>query len=69
VCFRKRYQKYYAQITYKKEKIHIGYFRKEVDAAHAYDKAARKYYGKHAKLNFPDKPALPQLPKHIFYKP
>ena len=35
-------------------RIHLGYFTDKIDAARAYDAAARKYYGEFAKLNFPD---------------
>jgi len=35
---------------------HIGYFKDETQAAKAYDKAAKKYHGKFASLNFPDSP-------------
>jgi hypothetical protein len=69
VCFRTRFKKWSSHIDHNKKRIHLGYFDKEIDAAHAYDTAAAKFYGKHARLNFPHKPALSQLPKHIFYKP
>jgi hypothetical protein len=33
---------------------HLGYFDNEIDAARAYDQAARKYHRRFATLNFPD---------------
>jgi hypothetical protein len=39
---------------------HLGWFVNEVDAALAYDQAAREYHGDQAHLNFPDLPPQPQ---------
>jgi hypothetical protein len=40
---------------------HLGSFLNEVDAALAYDQAAREHYKDKGKLNFPDLPPQPQV--------
>jgi hypothetical protein len=46
--------RYRVQITHNGKKIYIGRFKDEIDAARAYDAAARKYHGEFARLNFPE---------------
>jgi hypothetical protein len=41
-----------AKITYNRKSIHLGYFLDPLDAAKAYDKAARELFGEFACLNF-----------------
>ncbi len=55
VSVRKEYKTiaYRAQITVNYQKIPIGTFAVEVDAAKAYDSEAIKHFGEYAKLNFP----------------
>ncbi|MGD2095085.1 MAG: HNH endonuclease [Phycisphaerales bacterium] len=48
----KRYNKWRAQISINRKKKHLGYFKDEKEAGMAYDKAAKKYYGEFAILNF-----------------
>ncbi len=47
-------RKWEVMITFERKKIHLGCFRSEIDAAKAYDRAARKYHGEFACLNFPE---------------
>jgi hypothetical protein len=52
--------KWVAQIT--KDEVHknVGRFDSEIDAARAYDAAARVLFGEHGHLNFPDQPSTEQ---------
>jgi hypothetical protein len=54
VCFNKQLKRWGAYIKPQGKKIFLGYFDNEIDAAHAYDAAARKYHGEFARLNFPE---------------
>jgi len=50
----KRDGRYYARIRVKYKYISLGNFASEEEAARAYDKAAKEYFGEFAWLNFPD---------------
>lgn len=54
VSWTKRRQRWKAAIHNKGNWVHIGYFLTEVEAAKAYNAAAKKYRGKKAKLNIID---------------
>ena len=58
VSFSKEEKKWRAYITYKGKRIYLGYFDNEIDAARAYDAAARRLYGPDAKVNFPEGAAV-----------
>lgn len=52
VRFIKKSRKWAANIRIDGKKLWLGSFTKEIDAALAYDAAARKYHGEFARLNF-----------------
>jgi len=52
VWWDKQLKKYRAQIWFNGNRLHLGYFKNQIDAAKAYDKAAKKYHGQFASPNF-----------------
>jgi hypothetical protein len=54
VHFHKGMDMWAARIQHHGKDIWLGYFRREADAAHAYDEAAKKYHKEFASLNFPE---------------
>lgn len=53
VSFHRRDSLFFAQIKYHGRSIHLGCFKKEEDAARAYDKKAKELFGDFAFINLP----------------
>jgi len=60
VSFDKPTKDWEVQIKHKGKHHWIGRFKSEVEAAKAHDKAAKKYHGEFARLNFPE-PQISQI--------
>jgi len=54
VSWHKSLFKWQAAIMFENKRIYLGCFNSEIDAAKAYDEAAKKYHGQFACLNFPE---------------
>lgn len=54
VYFKKATNRWQAQIVKGKRLFYLGAFEKEIDAAKAYDYAAREYFGEFVHCNFPE---------------
>jgi len=46
--------RYFARIGHNRRRIHLGTFEADIEAARAYDRAARQHHGQYARLNFPE---------------
>ena|SRR3990167_9903913 len=51
VCWDKRNEKWIVHIWKNYKQIYLGYFDDKIEAAKAYNEAAKKYYGEYARLN------------------
>jgi hypothetical protein len=54
IYLNKNHKRWVARITFAKKRIHLGIVRDDIEAARAYDRAALKYHGEFASLNFPE---------------
>ncbi|MGA2173235.1 MAG: HNH endonuclease [Sedimentisphaerales bacterium] len=54
VSFDRKRKYWNVQVVREGEMVYFGRYKDEVEAAKAYDEAAKKYHGEFARLNFPD---------------
>jgi len=70
VYWHKNAKKWQAQIRFNGKRTHLGLFTSEIEAAKAYDVAAKKYFGDFANLNFrkekyKDKPVIVNVNAYV----
>lgn len=51
VCWKKSHKSWQVAIRVNKKLIHLGYFKDEVEAARAYNEAAKNHFGEYARPN------------------
>ena len=67
VVRRKNYKKWRARISFKRQRINLGDFDNEMDAAMAYDDKAVELFGEFAYLNFPERIELRKWIRKIIW--